>query len=686
MPWCVWLPVLSLQIRERLRTTPVPPMQVQYQDWLTKSPLTPLVSRDQAIKTLNFAADQNLSVDRDRKPFLLNAGGPSGCGKTRLGYESVSRWQAIHSRQVGGQDGGRAFFIPLFIDLTNGLAFNKELDIGSASECLGARMAAKALNCSLQSVFDDNGGGLDGLYVRDVLESMVRRFVDQEGANPADRVLIAVHLDEYQDYLEMTKKREDVSSVQDFFKEILNDLRNLMREAVLPDKLGVKVAILPVITGTPYRAVDLLWTKCLQLAVLRTPNVELGGALSTVADVFACHDAFADRRDDIYELLASSPEASAALLAVRYRPRLIVLLANWACQQAKAQVAFFDLRGALAAVNWQSGLDAVQLNVKGAWDPSVGQVVARLSLLRVPVRFVFGEGEGPSSSSERAVDTAESRGEVELAMLPRGQQLPSGLPPDVASSAFRIVIVPWVQMVLWGVAEFLPPRVHEISRARWTSNEQELYVSCLTAARMTQWGLELKSRGGSVALADLFPGALGFSAARNLMCTPQSQTYNVYREKSKFLIGKQSQPGKELSILARELDGDELETRLLTDGVFLTREGTYTIDCRTSIPLANGAGQNVHIEIQTRQSEVGTSLSMRELLTFASNARRGVKKWATDGDVVILVLITTRPLTKDLRKELKGGSFFQRHPDLLVISEDQMASFLPPDLLRRALG
>lgn len=660
-------------------------MDVQYRDWLGQNPLATLVSREEALEAIKAAAEQNLAVSADSKPFCLNAGGPSGCGKTRLGYEAVRWWKDVRSCQRTDQGRGRDFFIPLFIDFANGLSFQESIDAADASECLGARIAAKALSCSLRDVYRDNGKRLSGLDVRSVLEALVLRCVDH-GATLDDQVLIGLHLDEYQDYLELIKGREDVSSPQQFFKEMLNGVSDVMRDMTLPTKLGVNVAVLPVITGTPYRAVDILWTKFLQLSVLETPNVDLGGAVSVAADVFAREPVFANHHDDILKQLASSSEICAALLATGYRPRLIVNLADWACKQAVVDVNLLGVSGAVAAVNWQSGLDSLKLHLKGAWDPSVGQLVARVALLRVPVRFVFGEGEGPVSPSERAVHTAESRGEVELAMVPHGQRLPSALPPGVVSSALRVVILPWVQQVLWGVSEYLPPRVREISRARWSSDEQELYIGHLTAARMTHWGTELRGQSGSVALADIFPGALGSSSALNLLCLPQPQTYRVYREKSKFLIGKTSQPSKQLSILSRTLDADVYQTHTLTSGVFLARECNFAVDCRTSIPLVGSTNGNVHIEIQAKQSQVATPLTYEELSSFVNNGRTALKEWSTDGDRVVLVMVTTRPVTEELEKELKGGRFFQQYPELLVISKRQMPCYLPPDLCKRALG
>lgn len=303
------LPV-SHQVLARLRAAPLPSIETQYLNWLQLSTLTTLVGEtSRTIHKIDAVAAQNLlSPFSTVKPQLLVSYGPAGCGKTRTGYEVLLRAQRL-SRAQSASAAHRLHFVPFYLDLGNGSG-SRDLDNGSASECIGARLAARALCVLLEDVHTLNGGKLTGLTVTRVMSAIVARVLDREEASAGDVVLIGLHIDEYQLFVD-----ENDQPMVDFLKAMLSEVTNFVKNAELHKQLGVSLAIVPVVTGTPYRGPDILWTKWLTPVALPVPSMDSDGALHLVADVMQRTEAFASWRDEVLAALASSKEAEYVMMS-----------------------------------------------------------------------------------------------------------------------------------------------------------------------------------------------------------------------------------------------------------------------------------------------------------------------------------------------------------------------------------
>jgi len=719
-----------------LRTSPVLPLQVQYQDWLGPSDQAAdqatLIGGEVALAAARATGVRNRTASTDKKPALLVAGGPAGSGKTRIGYEVVRMWEDGATRRLLARtDGAVVSMLPLFLDLSNGLGFDEAVDVDlkrlrGASVCLGARLAAAALGRTLASVFYLNGNSLDGLEVENVLEVLVVRCRNQTMASKDDVLLIALHVDEYQTFLRELPSSPEAPSV-DFVKRMLKKVGDFMRSARVQARLGMKSVLFPVLTGTPYLGPDILWTEWLQTKQLKPARVDEDGALSIMADVFLQSSAFVGQRTAVLAWLSASPSAMAAISDTGFRPRLVVGLALCARDRAEADVAKRGVARGLAGINWQSALDTV--DIADARQESVSLRVVRLALLRIPVRFVFGEGEGPQTASECDVQIAESRGEVELVSVPAALPLAGISLAGQSLGDYRLVRLPFVQLLAWGGNNYLPPCVREVPRFGWASVEQELYVAYLLAARLTHWAKEQES----VAVGDLFPGALGSTVARGVRCTPQD-IYGVKHEQRKFLRNSAHRPDKIMTVVARasgegadEMNGDDamgtyavdggaagdIAAQMVTDGppdakntvdnrefgrhsvnrnVLLACAGNYLIDCRTSAPLsvgniaANGANSShVHLVLQAKQTRARRTVSVQAIEDWLTKARRSMKNWATDGDKVIFVLVLDILPSKKTMKMLYTEEFYKKHKDVLVVTKNELHMYLPEALLSRTL-
>ncbi|KAK1862145.1 hypothetical protein I4F81_004721 [Pyropia yezoensis] len=199
----------------------------------------------------------------------------------------------------------------------------------------------------------------------------------------------------------------------DFVKEMLSEVTNFVKDVKLHEQLGAKVSFIPVVTGTPYRGLDIVWTEWLEPVELAVPSLDHEEALNMAVDIFARHPAFADKLVEVREELALSSEAEQVLMASGYRPRLVEVLVGNARDQAADDLEFLDIHEALRVVNWQSAADALRTSIPKPRRPTGATRVARAALLQVPVRFAL-EPDSPLSSVEKDVEYAESRGEIEL--------------------------------------------------------------------------------------------------------------------------------------------------------------------------------------------------------------------------------------------------------------------------------
>eukprot|EP00170_Pyropia_yezoensis_P004377 contig_17905_g4390 len=545
-----------------------------------------------------------------------------------------------------------------------------------ASECLGARLAARFLDLTTEQLYEQNGKSLSGLTVYRVLGAITSGVARHAADAPRAELVIGLHIDEYQIY----KDAANLTS-HDFVKEMLSEVTNFVKDVKLHEQLGAKVSFIPVVTGTPYRGLDILWTEWLEPVELAVPSLDHEEALNMAVDIFARHPAFADKLVEVREELALSSEAEQVLMASGYRPRLVEVLVGNARDQAADDLEFLDIHEALRVVNWQSAADALRTSIPKPRRPTGATRVARAALLQVPVRFAL-EPDSPLSSVEKDVEYAESRGEIELVDVKDLQLIPALKSPD----DYRVVRLPFLQLLMWGGKGILPHAVYEVGRFRWADAQQELYVAHLLAARLAHWTDEIKSQAQvvSVPLGDLFPGALGSVAARGIRCVPGGRC-EVYHEPNKrlFLVNKQSRPEKQLNVFARRYKTDQYTDHLMTDGVIVTGKCSFLFDCRLSVLLAGTGDAKVHLFLQAKQSHVGKTMSTGFFKDFMTEGRAVTKKWAAGGDRVIFVVISNRPLTRGVKKCIRSGRFFQLYPDLLLVSKNEISRLLPPDLLLR---
>eukprot|EP00170_Pyropia_yezoensis_P003644 contig_15281_g3655 len=463
---------------------------------------------------------------------------------------------------------------------------------------------------------------------------------------------------------------------------MLSEVTNFVNNAELHKQLGVSLAIVPVVTGTPYRGLDILWTKWLTPVALPVPSMDSNGALHLVADVMQRTEAFASWRDEVLAALASSKEAEYVMMSTGYRPRPLEMLATSAAAQAVEDLPVMGVTGSLRAINWQSAADTLSGSVPDASDPTQARMVARAALLRVPVRFGVSMDQWMMSPYERALCAAEARGEVELAEVTDVQAVPARASPD----AFRLVRLPLLQLLKWGGKGFLPALAYEVGRIPWADVEHELYVAHLLALRLAYWADEIESSAQpmSVNVGDLFPGLRGAAATLTTSCVPDGRC-DVYKEQKKFLVGQLSRPEKQEVVQAEHYLTGRVGPHQLTDGVFMTYLCNFLIDVRTSLPLVGKGVPKVHFFVQAKQTRVNKTLSLHYIKTFVNAGRKATKKWATAGDRVIFVLVCTKAPTKGVRESMASGKLFEMFSDLLVITKDEIDQLLPPDLFVRAV-
>lgn len=299
-------------------------------------------------------------------------------------------------------------------------------------------MATRFQDLTTEQLLEQSGKSLSGLTVYRVLGAITAGVARHAADAPHAELVICLHVDEYQIYKDAAKLTS-----HDFVKEMLSEVTNCVKDVKLHEQLGAKVSFIPVVTGTPYRGLDILWTDCLEPVELAVPSLDHKVALKMTVDIFARHPAFADKLVEVREELALSSEAEQVLLASGYRPRLVEVLAGNARDQAADDLVFLDIREALRAVNWHSAADALLTFIPKPRRPTGAIRVARAALLQVPVRFSL-ERDSALSSVEKDVEYAESRGEIELADVKDSELLPALQSPD----DYRVVRMPYLQLLM----------------------------------------------------------------------------------------------------------------------------------------------------------------------------------------------------------------------------------------------
>lgn len=597
-----------------------------------------------------------------------------------MGYEALfiaGKQVAGRARAAGAE--AETLFVSLLVDVGSNCGFRSSIDGGSsASECLSARLLARLLDLTTEQVHEQNGDRLTGLTVYRVLEAMTSRAARHAADSSGAELVIGLHLNEYQIY-----KDKAMMATHDFVKKMLSEVTNYVKDVKLREPLGVKVSLVPVVSGMPYRGLDVLWTEWLQPVLLPVPVLNHKEALDMVVDIFSRQPPFSKLQVQVREELESSSEAEQVLMASCYRPRLVEELAESVRDQAARDLELLGIRGAVRAVNWQSAADGLRLSIPKPSMPTGATRVARAALLQIPMRFVLEPGSA-LSAVEQDVQYAESRGENELV-----DAMDEALIPPLESPAnFRMVRMPFMQLLMWGGKGILPPAVYEVGRFRWADVEQELYVAHLLAARLAHWANEIRSRPGlqSVHLGDLFPGALGSAALRATGCVPGGRC-EVYPEPNHgvFLANRQTKPDKSLHAVARRYKTEKYAHRILTDGIFLTATLCFLVDTRLSVPLAGAAKAKAHLLGQAKQSQVDRAISVYFITQFVADGHAATQKWATEGDRVIFFIVTNRPLTRGIKKSIQSVRFFKSYSDLLLSSKNEISYLLRPGLLRCAV-
>lgn len=188
---------------------------------------------------------------------------------------------AGRTRAAGSE--AKTLFVPLLVGLGNGCGCWSSIDGGtSASECLGDRLLARLLDLTIEQVHERNGDRLTDLSIYSVLEAMTLRAARHAAGAPGAELVIGLHIDEYQIY-----KEKATQATRDFVNEMLSDVTNNVKDVKLHERQGAKVSFVSVVTGTPYRGLDILWADWLQPVLLPVAILDHRKALDMVADIFS---------------------------------------------------------------------------------------------------------------------------------------------------------------------------------------------------------------------------------------------------------------------------------------------------------------------------------------------------------------------------------------------------------------
>lgn len=484
---------------------------------------------------------------------LIVVGGPPGVGKTRLGYEAL----AMAADQSGplfnrlhDVTGSPLLVVPIYINFSNGFTVQKTHDLAagvSTSDRLGARVAAAVLSLSLDKVRILNGGGLQGLAIDDVLDAILRGVVAERLAQPIAGVfanerkglqvkpvvLFALHMDEYQLFsLELAAEdgwNTETAAIE--VRRMLTLMKNYIINVNHWADLPARPTLLPVVSGTPYDGVHILWTKMLEPQLLLPANLDVVNAVGLFVDQLMLTAPFAGEARlirDSMECLA----AKVALLDLDLRPRFVIRLAEELLYRTPAHMGAAE---ALTAVDWQALAIGVSSSVSKPISSGIGLLLTQLSLFRIPIKFVFGSTE-TLSPSEMTVREAEAVGHLRLSSVFAGRLLWD----------YRTLRLPFVQLRRWGLDGLLPPRLLALPERLWTADDFEDLVAHHLCARINFFAATF---GQPVPLAFVLPGALGSWAAKSV-CVSLHGLRSVYREQFQWLRTKSDKAAKTMTVPA----------------------------------------------------------------------------------------------------------------------------------------
>ncbi|KAK1867594.1 hypothetical protein I4F81_010100 [Pyropia yezoensis] len=652
---------------QRLEATEVPDARAQYSRQFLANAGFELRGSDGVVDAIDACVLQNLAPTGEKSNVLV-VNGSSGSGKTRVGFEALCRSTGLSGdllRALEQKAGCPVLTIPLFIDFNNGFSYLDGVDGGNMDENLGVRLAARALRVSAARVRRDNGRSLDGLETAEVLTAIVKgalRRASEAAAAPPGVVLLALHLDEYQVYLKdlMELQGRTSEGAELCFKKMLSAANNWVRSE--SEAVGAKLVFFPIVTGTPVAGLTLLVTDKLRAVPISPGRLTRESATPLLCDVVCAPTVLSHLRHSVADACRDSAEAINALGDADCRPRFVVTLGE-AVRDQLLGVAVAGRQPSPPLVDWAAAVYTVVASAAPPVKYSYVEVLAQLALSKVPVNLFPPKTREPSQA-EQAVEEASSVGDVEL---------------DVLHGDFRVVRVPLVQLRRWGLTSVLPARLLSQTVCSWQQVEKVLGY-CLTAA--LQPGL----RSTPPSIRDLFPGSLGGD------CLPSRELVldkprSLFVEQSQFISSTTPISPKQMSVLARIESETAYEAVILTDGVFMTCPGCVAVDIRFSVSIrqrGKGAG-TLHVFVHTKHSETSRCFGESAVDEWYRSVKAATRKWRSGRDRVLFVYFSTMPLTAAGAAALDCRQFFTAHPDLLVVTSDQLSNVLPAFLLSRFL-
>lgn len=512
----------------------------------------PLRASDKKLQFIASAAHFNvLTLSSQVARKLIVIGGPPGVGKTRLGYEALAMAMDSSGRLMNhlqAATGSPLLVVPVYLDMSNGLKVERPLDLApgvTTSERLGAWVAAAVLSLPMIEVRRLNGGNLLGLAINNVLDAIVCGVVAERRARRIAAisvnedsnlqgmpiVLFAVHMDEYQLF---TKELADNDGWNQ--ESAVNEVRSmlsLMKNYVLNRRahLPARPTLLPVVSGTPYDGLHILWTKMLNPRFLLPAVLDPEQALGLFTDFLTQEEPFVGHA----QLIRGSMQCLAARVAltdVDLRPRLVMELAQELLLRTPRDLSAQE---ALSAVDWPALTTAVSGSVTAPISEPAGRLLTQLSLFRIPINFVASSMD-KLSPFETVVRDSEAVGHLRLGRVSMSS----------AMDSYRTVRLPFVQLRRWGLHKLLPQRLLDLPVRPWTADDFEDLVAHYLCARVNFFAAAF---GQPVPLAFVLPGALGSPAARGV-CVSLHGSRSVYREQFQWLHKKTDQPVKAMTMSA----------------------------------------------------------------------------------------------------------------------------------------
>lgn len=656
--------VQAVDLLESVRATCAPPVISQYATTFSETLYT-LRGNAAAMMQVELSTSSAL-VPRDDKSDVLLAEGPAGAGKTRLGFEVLRRLeQPTEALQelLTAADGSRTVAVGLYIDFNNGLALDNDVDSSSMDENMAVRLAARYLDVPMSEVRRLNGGTLSGLSTAKVLSAIVDGVLDRAASSslmpPLSGVLLVVHLDEYQSYLQALTKRKRVSAktglmpptfgkteVMECFKEMLSAINNWARAPA--NSVRARMSFLPVVSGTPVTGLEFKVIDKLTEVPFRPDRLDKEDAAALVADVISTVKSGIDRKE-VVQLLASQ-EARIAMADVDFRPRFLVVWGTTIKGLVRKARAVSPI-----VLDWAVATTEVLRRVPSSRKTKACEVLALLVLsqTRVP-REVLSGGQSLSSTYKSLASAVQS-GEVET---------------NLVDESHFVVRVPLVQLRRWPVAHVFPPSLFGLLSSPWQDVEFAL-AYCLRA-KLTP-GL----RSTPLTMREVFPGARGASALPDVELV-LDRPRGVYVQSSQLFTKKASLfPELPFQVTARCAHGvGNLEAVDVRENVILTCAGTKAVDIYTVVPLSREEGGHVYVVAQTKKTNNAITVSLSDIQKWYGTVSTLTMKWQRVGDEVIFMFFTNKLLT-DETKEMMNMQFFSERPGLCVTSYDELDQVIP---------